>query len=83
MWQIDRWAVTHLDVDVVAAQELDRLRVVSPECRVVERGEAVLVLGVDVGPRPGQDLDGRRLSPPLSSQVTLVRLVGPVPVEGR
>ena len=70
----------HLNFDVVAPQELDRLGVVAPEGGVVERGEAVLVLGVDVGPRPGQDLDGRRLSPALSLQVPLIGLVSAVPV---
>ena len=70
----------YLNVDVLAAQEFDRLGVVAPEGGVVERREPVLVLGIDSCPRLGQDLYGGRLSPALSFQVPLIGLVSPVPV---
>ena len=53
---------------------------VSPERGVVERREAVPVLGVDAGARPRQHLDGRRQAATLPRCVTLVGLVGTVPV---
>ena len=53
---------------------------VSPERGVVERREAVPVLGVDAGARPRQHLDRRRQAATLPRCVTLVGLVGTVPV---